>query len=90
MPHVVVEDRCLSAVAHLAYARTQNSGTGILGNYVIYRAAFHERLCFILGSSTLCDTIHIIILNSTQNRDYVVLFDGQPSYNKRIKYMRRL
>lgn len=46
MPHVVVEDRCLSAVAHLAYARTQNSGTGILGNNVIYRAASRERLCF--------------------------------------------
>lgn len=25
------EDKCLSAVTHLACARTQNSGTGILG-----------------------------------------------------------
>lgn len=90
MPHVVVEDRCLSAVAHLAYARTQNSGTGILGNNVIYRAASRERLCFIIDSSTLCDTIRKIILNSTQNSVSVVLFDGYLLYNKRIKYMRRL
>ena len=33
-----VEDRSASAVAHLAHARSQNSGTGILGILVNDRA----------------------------------------------------
>lgn len=31
--HLAVEDRRLDAVAHLAYARSQNTETGILGMY---------------------------------------------------------
>lgn len=68
-PPFAVEGRSLYAVAHLAIARSQNPRTGILGEYMIIRAAPLALLfCVCSIDSFVFHTVLVFFYENTYNK----------------------